>query len=76
MKKTDGTIKLISLVRDQIVQDETFASAIVKNGTSKIGYIFLPEFYADFDNPNGNRSFIDVAKRSDETGRKKKLTVS
>ncbi|HET6994303.1 MAG TPA: carboxy terminal-processing peptidase, partial [Chitinophagaceae bacterium] len=27
-----------------------------------IGYIFLPEFYADFDNPNGNRSFIDVAK--------------
>src|SRR6185312_10913031 len=22
----------------------------------------LPEFYADFDNPNGNRSFIDVAK--------------
>lgn len=63
VKKTDGTIKLISLVRDQIVQDETFArSAIVKNGTSKIGYIFLPEFYADFDNPNGNRSFIDVAK--------------
>jgi carboxyl-terminal processing protease len=63
VKKQDGTIKVISLVRDQIVQDETFArSAIVKNGNSKIGYIFLPEFYADFDNPNGNRSFIDVAK--------------
>jgi carboxyl-terminal processing protease len=63
VKKQDGTIKVVSLVRDQIVQDETFArSAIVKNGNSKIGYIFLPEFYADFDNPNGNRSFIDVAK--------------
>jgi carboxyl-terminal processing protease len=63
VKKQDGTIKVISLIRDQIVQDETFArSAIVKNGNSKIGYIFLPEFYADFDNPNGNRSFIDVAK--------------
>ena len=63
VKKQDGTIKVISLVRDQIVQDETFArSAIVKNANSKIGYIFLPEFYADFDNPNGNRSFIDVAK--------------
>lgn len=63
VKKQDGTTKIVSLVRDQIVQDETFArSAIVKNGNSKIGYIFLPEFYADFDNPNGNRSFIDVAK--------------
>jgi carboxyl-terminal processing protease len=42
---------------------KTFArSAIVKNATSKIGYIFLPEFYADFDHPNGNRSYIDVAK--------------
>jgi carboxyl-terminal processing protease len=63
VKKQDGTLKVISLIRDQIVQDETFArSAIVKNANSKIGYIFLPEFYADFDNPNGNRSFIDVAK--------------
>lgn len=63
VKKTDGTIKVVSLIRDEIVQDETFArSAVVKNGNSKIGYIFLPEFYADFDNPNGNRSYIDVAK--------------
>ena len=63
LKKTDGSIKVVSLIRDEIVQDETFArSAIVKNATSKIGYIFLPEFYADFDNPKGNRSYIDVAK--------------
>jgi carboxyl-terminal processing protease len=64
VKKADGAVKVISLVRDQIVQDETFArSAVVKtSNNTKIGYIFLPEFYADFDNPNGNRSFIDVAK--------------
>jgi carboxyl-terminal processing protease len=63
LKKQDGTIKVLSLIRDEIVQDETFArSAIVKTATSKIGYIFLPEFYADFDRPNGNRSYIDVAK--------------
>ncbi|HKB44545.1 MAG TPA: carboxy terminal-processing peptidase, partial [Chitinophagaceae bacterium] len=63
VKKQDGTLKIVSLVRDEIVQDETFArSAIVKNGTSKIGYIFLPEFYADFDHPNGSRCYIDVAK--------------
>lgn len=63
VKKLDGTIKVITLVRDQIVQDETYArSAIVKNGNSRIGYIFLPEFYADFENPNGARSYLDVAK--------------
>lgn len=63
IKKMDGTIKVVTLIRDEIVQDESFArSAIVENGGSKIGYIFLPEFYADFDRPNGNRSFIDVAK--------------
>lgn len=63
VKKQDGSLKVISLIRDEIVQDETFArSAIVKEGGSRIGYIYLPEFYADFDRPNGNRSFVDVAK--------------
>lgn len=63
VKKADGTLKTISLIRDQIVQDETFArSAVVQEGTAKIGYIYLPEFYADFENPNGARSYIDVAK--------------
>jgi carboxyl-terminal processing protease len=62
LKKQDGSIKVITLVRDEIVQDESFArSAIINNGTSKIGYIYLPEFYADFDRPNGARCYIDVA---------------
>jgi carboxyl-terminal processing protease len=63
LKKKDGTLKNVSLVRDEIIQDETFArSAVIQEGTAKVGYIFLPEFYADFENPNGNRSAIDVAK--------------
>jgi len=63
IKKQDGTTKLISLIRDEIIQDETFArSAIVNTGSAKLGYIFLPEFYADFDRPDGNRCYVDVAK--------------
>jgi carboxyl-terminal processing protease len=64
LKKTDGTTQVVSLIRDEIVQDElTFArSAIVSSPKGKIGYIYLPEFYADFDNPKGNRCSIDVAK--------------
>jgi len=62
LKKQDGAIKTISLIRDEIVQDETFArSAIVKTANSKLGYIFLPEFYADFDRPDGARCYTDVA---------------
>ena len=62
LKKSDGSIKVVPLIRDKIVQEETFArSAIVKTGSEKIGYIYLPEFYADFDNPNGARCSIDVA---------------
>jgi carboxyl-terminal processing protease len=64
LKKTDGTTKVVSLIRDEIVQDElTFArSAIVNSPKGKIGYIYLPEFYADFDNPNWARCSIDVAR--------------
>jgi carboxyl-terminal processing protease len=63
LKKTDGTVKVISLIRDEIVQDEKFArSVIVNTDKGKIGYIYLPEFYADFENNNGNRCYIDVAK--------------
>ena len=64
LKKADGSTKVVSLVRDEIVQDElTFAkSAIVNSPKGKIGYIYLYEFYADFDNPKGNRCSIDVAK--------------
>ena len=63
LKKQDGSVKIVTLVRDEIVQDESFArSAIINNGSSRIGYIYLPEFYADFDRPNGARCYIDVAK--------------
>ncbi|GAB4091788.1 carboxy terminal-processing peptidase [Flaviaesturariibacter terrae] len=62
LKKKDGTVKNVTLTRDTIQQDETYArSAVVDQGGSKIGYIYLPEFYADFDDPNGRRCAADVA---------------
>ena len=63
LRKTDGSIKTVSIIRDEIVQDETFArSAVVNTEKGKIGFIFLPEFYADFDNPKGARCSEDVKK--------------
>ena len=63
LKKADGTIKVAPILRDKISLDDTFAkSAVVNDGTNKIGYIYLPEFYADFDDPSARRSATDVAR--------------
>ncbi len=63
IKKADGSIKVISLIRDEIVQDEVFARSAVVNGPQgKIGFIYLPEFYADFEDPKGPRCSEDVRK--------------
>jgi len=63
LRKKDGSLKTISLIRDKIVQDETYVrSVIINQGTSKIGYILLPEFYANFNDPSDpHRSSVDVA---------------
>jgi len=63
LKKQDGTIKVVSIMREKVVQDEGYArSAVIMDGKDKIGYIFLPDFYANFEDANGARSSEDVAK--------------
>ena len=62
LKKQDGSIKVVAMLREKVVQDEGFAkSAIVMNGNDKIGYISLPDFYANFDDVNGHHCSDDVA---------------
>jgi len=64
VKKADGTIKIIPIVRDEVIIDETYAkSAIVKNPKTgeRIGYIYLPKFYADFNDSKGRRCAKDIA---------------
>jgi carboxyl-terminal processing protease len=63
VKKPDGSTKIIAIIRDVVILEETYAkSAVVKNGyTSKgVGYIKLPKFYADFQNKNGRTCAKDV----------------
>lgn len=63
LRKKDGTLKTLNLVRDEIVQDEQYVrSVVINDGAQKTGYIYLPEFYADFQEMNGVRSGMDVAK--------------
>lgn len=62
VKKVDGSIKVISLIRDVVETEETYAksSIVNKNGT-KYGVIYLPKFYIDFENNDNRDAFKDVA---------------
>ncbi len=63
LKKQDGSYKTISLIREKVVQDEAKArSAIIQDGNDKIGYINLPDFYANFEDAEGAHCSEDVAK--------------
>jgi carboxyl-terminal processing protease len=62
VKRIDGSIHVIKIIRDEVKLENTFAKSAIINGKNKIGYIYLPEFYADFERPNGARCAVDIAK--------------
>ncbi len=65
VEKIDGSIQIIPIIRDVVLIGETYAKSTIvtdKDGTNKIGFIFLPKFYADFNNRNGRRCAADVKK--------------
>ncbi|RZJ99004.1 MAG: tail-specific protease, partial [Flavobacterium sp.] len=61
VKKTDGSIKVISIIRDEVEIEETYvkSSIVQKNGLS-YGVIYLPKFYIDFADRNGRDAAKDV----------------
>ena len=62
VKKVDGTIKIISIIRDIVEIEETYAkSSIVEKNGLKYGIIYLPKFYIDFENPDGRDAGKDIA---------------
>ncbi len=66
VKRIDGSIHVIKIIRDEVKLESTFARSAIINGKNKIGYIYLPEFYADFERPNGARCAVDIAKEIDK----------
>lgn len=62
VKKVDGTMKVVSLVRDMVETEETYAkSSIVERNGLKYGIIYLPKFYIDFENKDSRDAGKDVA---------------
>ena len=63
LKKVDGTIEDLSIPRDEIELEETYAkSTIVKKEGTTFGVINLPKFYIDFEDYNSRNAAGDVKK--------------
>ena len=61
VKKVDGTLEDISITRDVVELEETYAkSSIVEKDEKKFGVINLPKFYIDFDDYKSRNAASDI----------------
>lgn len=63
VRKADGSVREITILRDEVILDEGFAKSAIlelEGEVGEVGYITLPKFYADFENPNGRSCAEDV----------------
>lgn len=78
VKKPDGQMVVIPIVRDVVVLEETFAKSAIlshkKEGKS-LGYIFLSRFYNDFNHKDGRNSTDDVKKELEKLKAKKVVGI-
>ncbi len=62
LKKVDGSIEVITLERDIVLIEETFAkSLIIKDKNLNYGLINLPTFYFDPEDPKSRAAGSDIA---------------
>jgi len=63
VRKKDGSVRDITILRDEVILDEGFAKSAILDldgSIGQVGYISLPKFYADFENPKGRSCADDV----------------
>ncbi|HEX8576007.1 MAG TPA: carboxy terminal-processing peptidase [Flavobacterium sp.] len=61
-KVTDGSIKVIRIMRDEVELEETYAkSSVVEKGGKLFGVIYLPKFYINFENKDSRDAAKDIA---------------
>jgi carboxyl-terminal processing protease len=62
LKKEDGRVVQLSLVRDVVRIQETYARSAtlsVNSAPERFGYLYLPKFYHDFNESGGGRNAAD-----------------
>jgi len=63
VRKVDGSLEEVSLTRDVVLLEESYAkSANILKGDKKFGIINLPKFYVDFEDYSERNAASDVAR--------------
>lgn len=65
VRKVDGTVKVIAILREEVILDEGLAKSLIIRTPSqqdRVGYIRLPRFYADFESKDGSSCAVDMAR--------------
>ncbi|RLJ32669.1 carboxyl-terminal processing protease [Chryseobacterium sp. 7] len=63
VQKKDGTIQDVTMLREEISIEDTFAKSIIINASDKkYGLINLPKFNADFEDKEGRNASDDIKK--------------
>ncbi|TNE60716.1 MAG: tail-specific protease [Bacteroidetes bacterium] len=65
VQKPEGSTKVISIVRDIVITEEAMAKSLIlstEGAPDKVGYIYLPKFYADFT-PEGITSCAEDVEK-------------
>jgi carboxyl-terminal processing protease len=63
VQKKDGTIQEVTMLREEISIEDTFAKSIIVNASDKkYGLINLPKFNADFEDKDGRNASDDIKK--------------
>lgn len=62
VQKKDGTVKDVTMIREEVAIEDTFARSIVVDAPNgkKYGFINLPSFNADFDDAKGRNASDDI----------------
>lgn len=66
VRKPDGSERDIVIVRDVVIMEEGLAKSLMLStkaaGSDRVGYIYLPKFYADFTPQGATSCAADVAR--------------
>jgi len=67
MKRPDNSMKVVTLIRDVIHLEDTYAhDAVIEESGKKVGYIRLPEFYTNYEGTGSRTCFADVKQELKE----------
>lgn len=66
IRKPDGQVLLVPIIRDKVIREETYAKSVIITDKAddgpRVAYINLPSFYANFNDPAGRKSGSDLKK--------------